>query len=185
MTKMAKKLGKPTLTQAETDRVLDAMRRALRERHSGNQAALARSLKLSPASISNILSGGNKPSIDTARALGEDLREDYRQWLDPPTGIVTTQPVAPPTPPVPPATNGVRPFYTRNEWAHLMDPALEILIREQNSAADSRDALESSVSFNTAKGREPTLDDVLRLARAILKENARDSGTIKKKSKHT
>ncbi len=178
---MARKLGKPTLSETETDRVVEAMRRALRDRHESNQAALSRALGLSAASISNILSGGNKPSIDTARALGEDLGEDYRQWLDPPTGVKVAQP-AMPTAPEP--ANG-RSFYTRDDWQPLLDPALEILIREDNSAADSRAGLEGSVAICTATGKKPTLDDVLRLARLVIKELNRDSGKIRTtKGKH-
>ncbi len=82
-------------------------------------------------------------------------------------------------------TNGSRSFYTRDDWQPLLDPALEILIREDNTAADSRAALEGAVAITTATGKKPTLDDVLRIARVVIKELNRDSGKIPtSKGKH-
>jgi transcriptional regulator with XRE-family HTH domain len=178
-----RKPGKPTLSPDEVERVLAALRKALKgEPHNGNQSSLARALRVEPSAISQLISGKNQPSYETAKALGAHIGEDFRHWLDHAPGV--DRPPTPTPTPEPPAANDERTFYTRDQWSHLMDPALEILIREHNSAADSRDALESAVSFNTAKGRKPTLEDMLRFARTILKENGRDSGKIKK-NKHS
>jgi transcriptional regulator with XRE-family HTH domain len=177
-----RKPGKPTLSPAEVERVLAALRKALRgEPHNGNQSSLARALHVEPSAVSQLISGKNQPSYETAKALGAHIGEDFRQWLDAAPGA--ERPTSTPTEPEP-ATGSERPYYTREQWSHLLDPALETLIREGHGAAESRAALESSVSFNTANGRKPTLEDVLRFARTILKENGRDSGKIKK-SKHT
>jgi transcriptional regulator with XRE-family HTH domain len=175
-----RKPGKPTLSPSEVERVLSALRKSLAERHKGNQSSLARALHVEPSAISQLVSGKNQPSYETAKALGAHIGEDFRQWLDPspnggewPAALATA----------PPETTGQAPFYTREQWAHHLDPAFEILIREGNSAADSRSALDGAVAFNTALGAEPTLEDVLRYARTLIKERARGSGKMRK-SKH-
>lgn len=63
---MPSPMGRPTLTDDEAARVRAALRRLLHDR-SDNQSELARDMKLSQPSISNILSDRTKPSLDTAK----------------------------------------------------------------------------------------------------------------------
>jgi transcriptional regulator with XRE-family HTH domain len=171
-----RKPGKPTLSPAEVERVLAALRGALNsDRHRGNQSSLARALRVEPSAISQILSGKNQPSYETAKALGAHLGESFYQWLDPTPGSGEQKD----------AQSGApqKPFYTRESWEQFMDPALETLIREGFSAAESRSALNGSIAFNTSTGAAPTLEDVLMIARAILRENSRNSTKLRK-SKH-
>jgi transcriptional regulator with XRE-family HTH domain len=181
---LKRKPGKPTLSATETERVLTALRKALTgELHRGNQSSLARALRVEPSAISQLLSGKNQPSYETAKALGAHIGEDYRQWLDPSPGG-GEWPAPAPAPAAPDEASHSKTFYTREQWSPLLDPALEALIREGFSAADSRHALDAAVSFNTAGGAEPVLEDVLRFARLLIKEKTRTSGKIRK-SKHS
>ena len=183
-----RKPGKPTLSPAEVERVLAALRRALSGApHDGNQSSLARALHVEPSAVSQLISGKNQPSYETAKALGAHLGEDFRQWLDPSPGAGEWEPSKPPAldPPATAVTPAAtRPFYTHEHWSHLLDPALEVLIREGNSAADSRAALDGAVAFNTSKGAKPALEDILRLARTIIKDQTRTSGKMRR-GKHS
>ncbi len=176
-----RKPGKPTLSPAEVERVLVALRKALNNEatHNGNQSSLARALGVEPSAVSQLLSGKNQPSYETAKALGKHTGEDFHQWLDPAGGGEREQNGSTLDPP-PVAEPLTRPFYTREQWEHLLDPALEVLIREGNSAKASREGLDGAVAFTTSSGGKPTLDDVLRFARTLIKEKSRDSGKMRK-----
>jgi transcriptional regulator with XRE-family HTH domain len=174
-----RKPGKPTLSPTEVERVLEALRKSLDAQHKNNQSSLARALGVEPSAINQLLSGKNQPSLETAKALGKHTGQDFRQWLDPAPGGERGQNGAA-LDPLPLAEAPPRAFYTRDEWQHLLDPALEVLIREGNSAGDSRAGLDAAVAFTTSNGTKPTLDDVLRFARTLIKEKSRDSGKMRK-----
>lgn len=73
-----KKSGRPTMADIEAQRVLAGIRR-IYESERLNQAATARRLGMEPSSLSDILQGHNKPSLDTARAVA---REEGRALAD-------------------------------------------------------------------------------------------------------
>jgi transcriptional regulator with XRE-family HTH domain len=182
-----RKPGKPTLSPGEVERILAALKKALKELHRENQSSLARALGVEPSAISQLVSKKNQPSYETAKALGAHLGVDFRQWLDPAPGVEREQrPEPSKADPLMLSDHpaNARPFYTREHFVELLDPALETLIREGNSAADSRAALDGVVAIHTAKGSKPTLDDVLRLARLIIKDQTRASGSVRR-GKHS
>jgi transcriptional regulator with XRE-family HTH domain len=159
----------PALSITEARRFVDRLRGALNDKFDGNQTALAKSLGVSQSAVSQLLSGKNSPSTDTARALGKLMGFDYRSLLDEPSVGVSKAPVF------------VEKLRPRGEWQGLVDEALEILIREGFSAAESRRALNGAQAFRS--DTEITTQDLVRFARALISEERHDSGKHRR-SKH-
>lgn len=153
----------PALSVTEAQRFVEQLRIALTGRFGGNQTALAKALGVSQSAVSQLLAGKNSPSTDTAKALGKLMGFDYRMLLDDPTASSPTK--------EPVFAEKIRP---RSGWQHLIDEALEILIREGYSADESRRALEGAQAFR--KATDITTQDLVRFSRALISEERRDSG---------
>lgn len=65
-------LGQPTLSDAQIRKVMEALRTLLAQ-HKGNQSALARDLKMSQASVNDLVLGKNRPSYRTAERIAARL----------------------------------------------------------------------------------------------------------------
>lgn len=162
LTPMARK--RPKLSESESARFLAKLKEALRDRFGSNQTELGRALGISQSAVSQLLSGKNSISPQTAKALGDELGFDYRELLDPPSNAATA---------VLPVAVGER-LRPRPEWQHLVDPALETLIREGYSADECRRALDAVLVFR--KNAELTVADLVRFARSLISEERQESG---------
>jgi transcriptional regulator with XRE-family HTH domain len=149
---------------------LEKLRDAYVNRFRENQTTMAKALGITQSAVSQLLSGKNSPGPDTAKALGEILGFDYRELLAPPNDRVASTELG--------TGERLRP---RQEWQHLVDPALEQLIREGYSADESRRALDATLVFR--KRSDITVTDLVRFARALISEERQDSGKHRR-SKH-
>lgn len=85
--------GKPTMTSEQANRVRAAMRHRIAHEHGGRAKALATELRVRGPSISQILSGKNRPGYGTALALASVLHITVDELLNgvapsPPTRTV-------------------------------------------------------------------------------------------------
>ena len=74
-------MGPPTLNPAQVSKVLDALK-VLLERKGRNQSALARELRMSQASVNDLLLGKNRPSFRTAEKIAALLKIQVWALLD-------------------------------------------------------------------------------------------------------
>jgi transcriptional regulator with XRE-family HTH domain len=169
---MAKKPGKPSVSDAEAARIIAAMRGVLASpEYGGNKTKLSRALKISQPAVTQLLDGTNKPSHETAKSLGSLIGVDWRQWMDG-EGEVRA-----------PESEVRQPLHSRGHWPDELDPALEILIREGYSANESRRAVEAVAVFRS--NTDIKTDDIVKLARALLREERQESGKQRRRGKHS
>lgn len=74
--------GKPSLSPTESERVRNAMERLLKERFDGNRTELGRKLSRSQPAITQLLTGTNAASLETARRVAKLEGVPVMSYLD-------------------------------------------------------------------------------------------------------
>jgi hypothetical protein len=74
--------GKPSLSPTESDRVRKAMERLLKDRFDGNRTELGRKLSRSQPAITQLITGTNDPSLETARRVAKLEGVPVTSYLD-------------------------------------------------------------------------------------------------------
>lgn len=78
-----KRLGKPSISPSEAKRVREAIERLLAtERYRGNKTKLGKDIGISQPAVTQLLSGTNKASIDTAKHVARLEKVPLTAYLD-------------------------------------------------------------------------------------------------------
>lgn len=92
--------GKPSMSEAEADRVRAVMRRLLEERYAGNRTSLGKAIGMSQSAVTQIIgtpkkniAPKNRPSYETATAIARLARLPERFWEGPATAPEEPAPV--------------------------------------------------------------------------------------------